>query len=764
MELRVDVAWGGQYREDWDETYRLKIVYQNRRCLSMLLRDGAWTPEGSLPEQELAADYFPQAASARVAAERFFASAMTEQDLIKLSPDGKGGEIFAAELLRILMDEGGMLIETASAYVRPLLHEAPPVSTDALYALQPRTAHVLSLLRERTAERPEARHDPRLPAYRSPFGAVRTGEPIHIAIRAEGFQEAVLELMGDSLWEEIPMTRTDEGFSVGFSAPAEPAALWYRFRLRRGEDGALFWLCAAPDGMLSWLRPEPEEGFRLTVFRRDFETPGWFRESVLYQIFPDRFAFSEDGKAAEGIAYHRALGQTPELHASAEEEPRWHPRDFETDYSPDDFYGGRLSAIEERLPELKALGVNCLYLNPIVEARSNHRYDSSDYRRVDPILGTNEDFQSLCASAKELGIRILCDGVFSHTGADSVYFNRDGHYPRPGACSPEPSPYDSWYDFRHFPDDYRSWWGFRDLPEVNELDLSWQDFVVSGENSVVKHWLRLGASGWRLDVADELPDEVLAMIRRAAREEKPDALILGEVWEDAVLKESYGARRRYALGESLDSIMNYPFRTAVLDFLREKTTALELAAFLTSQQLHYPGPLYESLMNLLGSHDVERLRTALASGMNIKEFSREEQLTIEESLSEHAWARAERLEELAFAIQFSVPGVPSIYYGEETGMTGTNDPFNRRPWKASDVNRSDYLARLSARHKACVGLPAGFIPCGEDVLVILRGSGENAFLTVVNRAEEEKDFYVSVAGVEKKACIPAESVLFYPSL
>ena len=441
-------------------------------------------------------------------------------------------------------------------------------------------------------------------------------------------------------------------------------------------------------------------GFRLTVYRRDFETPAWFQNGVMYQVFPDRFAFTDDGTAEAGIRYHKALGQHPDLHASRREEVRWQPRSFEKDYIPDDFYGGTLRGIREKLPYLKELGISCLYLNPIVEARSNHRYDTSDYLKVDPILGDTEDFRDLCRAAGVYGIRILCDGVFSHSGSDSIYFNRDGHYPGDGACQNQQSPYYSWYDFHHYPDEYRSWWGFEELPEVDENDPSWQDYVVTGKDSVIRQWLRRGASGWRIDVADELPDNVLCLIRQAAREEKRDSVILGEVWEDAVLKESYGSRRKYALGGALDSVMNYPFRTAVLDFLHERMDAFSLASFLTGQQLHYPQPLYVCLMNLLGSHDTERLYTTLATDQPLKDFPREMQRLIERGIPDSAYRRAEKLEKLALTLQFSVPGVPSIYYGDELGMTGVNDPFNRRPMEEAPGFHTQwmlpYLRELSA--------------------------------------------------------------------
>ncbi|MBR1457698.1 MAG: glycoside hydrolase family 13 protein, partial [Oscillospiraceae bacterium] len=370
----------------------------------------------------------------------------------------------------------------------------------------------------------------------------------------------------------------------------------------------------------------------------------------------------------------------------------------------------------------------------------------------DPILGTNEDFGRLCEAAGALGIRVVLDGVYSHTGADSVYFNRWGRYPARGACQGQDSPYYGWYDFRHFPDDYRCWWGFRELPEVDERNPDWQDFVITGENSVVRAWLRRGAAGWRLDVADELPDEVLALIRRAAREEKPDALILGEVWEDAVIKESYGKRRDYALGFSLDTVMNYPLRCAVLNFMRGQIDACALRDFLIGQQMNYPKPMYYSLMNLLGSHDVERLRTALATDRDLSELSREEQVHL--YFSPEALDRAVKLEMLCAAIQFALPGVPSIYYGDEQGMCGIRDPFNRMPFKEGHTRLHDYYAALSNMRGSAAALSTGrvrFLAAGTDVLLILRyirggrdafglPAEDGAYLAVINRSEREVQF------------------------
>ncbi len=757
----VDIPYGGTYREEWDEHYKLTVEYKNQKHLQMAFQDGRWLPTADWSGLSNAEEYFPAAASAITAAGRFIASGQTAQDLSSLSPDHACGAVFAAELMRILMDDYGLRMEVVYPYVSSFC-PLKPKCTEILRQYQPRTEHVLQLLLQLKRNSMAVRHDTRLKNFRFPFGSVKTEEIVSLAVECpeNEVEEADLELYGDDFFESLPMQKTTEGFALSFRVPEAPEVLWYRFLLQK--KGKQYWLCPSPDGIHGWLRKDPEEGFRLTVYDRAFETPKWFQNAVLYQIFPDRFAFSNDGKAEEGIEYHRKLGQTPELHKSIEEAPRWKPRSFEKEYSPDDFYGGRLSAICEQLPYLKALGVSCLYLNPIVEARSNHRYDTSDYCRVDPILGSNDDFRCLCENAGRLGIRILCDGVFSHTGADSIYFNRDGHYPGPGACQPEASPYDSWYIFRKFPKEYQCWWGFRDLPEVDEHDLSWQRYIVSGSDSIVRRWLRMGASGWRLDVADELPDDVLQMIRKAAKQEKEDAVILGEVWEDAVLKESYGTRRRYALGNALDSIMNYPFRNAVLDFLLERSDAFALADFLTSQQLNYPQPLYRSLMNLLSSHDVERLRTALACGMSLKEFSREDQLIIEAGLTDADRERAEKQSLLAFAIQYSIPGVPCIYYGDEQGMEGTNDPFNRRPFMRNPKKHiQEYLAMLAEKRESVADARAFFMACDPDVLLILRFSEISSQLTVINRAEESRAFFIEYQGYTCTGEVSALSAEFY---
>ena len=749
-----NIWFGGSYDEHWSEDYSLFVSYRDRRYVTARLTGESWIPAGgdaqlcaaivSSPRDGMIRRYFNAAVEVYAASQECLRRSVPLTRIYELFSFTE--PLAAPELLRLLMDDCGFRLETACPTVmHSCVSRLPTVEEQiALRAYQPRTATLTELLRRAKEKVLCVEHDGSRAAFRDPPRALRCGETVRIAFRllSGRIEDASLCVFGDHGRSSIPMKEEADGrYSAVFRAPEKAEALWYSICLEAPEG--YYYICPDETGCCGEVSGIERGGFRLTVYRKDFETPAWFRHAIMYQVFPDRFAFSDDGTAEKGIAYHLALGQRSELHKSIDEPLRWKARPFENGYSPDDFYGGTLRGIEAKLPYLRELGISCLYLNPIVEARSNHRYDASDYERVDPILGTNGDFEHLAKTAEENGIRIILDGVYSHTGADSVYFNRYGNYPSVGACQGKTSPYYSWYDFRRFPDDYRCWWGFKDLPEVDECNPAWQEKIITGADSVVKQWLRRGASGWRLDVADELPDSVLRLIRLAAKEVRSDAPIIGEVWEDAVIKESYGGRRDYALGNSLDSVMNYPFRTAVLDFLHFRIDARALRDFLRAQRMNYPEPMYYALMNLLGSHDVERLKSALATDVVIKSLPREEQLKI--PFTEERLARAVRLEKLGAALQFSLPGVPSIYYGDEQGMEGVGDPFNRAPFREGDSELYEYYVNLAKLRRSDPVFAEGETAFGAssgNVLTVLRydakKEGGSAYLTVINRGAEER--------------------------
>jgi glycosidase len=384
------------------------------------------------------------------------------------------------------------------------------------------------------------------------------------------------------------------------------------------------------------------------------------------------------------------------------------------------------------------------------------------------MLGNEDDFAALVKAASDLDMRIILDGVFSHTGDDSVYFNKYGRYDNVGAYQSENSPYYSWYRFSNYPDVYDSWWGFDTLPEVNENEPTWIDFIIEGHGSVLRTWLARGAMGYRLDVADELPDETIARMRAAIKSDDPDAFLLGEVWEDATTKQSYNQHRKYALGRGLDSVMNYPLTQAIISFLLGHTDSFALKKFLVSQNQNYPKEMYFSLMNMLSSHDIARIRSALGAGDIARCMTREEQA--EFHLTDEQRERGALLHRLAAALQFALPGMPTIYYGDEVGMTGLLDPFNRKPFAAEDPEFENVYRRLAKlRHARDVFKKGGalFYATNGDVLGVLRHTacGYDAFgveseaeavLTIVNPTAMTHTIVIDL--MTEKECMSSEDL------
>ena len=406
-----------------------------------------------------------------------------------------------------------------------------------------------------------------------------------------------------------------------------------------------------------------------------------------------------------------------------------------------DYYGGDLKGIEEKLPYLKDLGVSCIYLNPIFEAHSNHRYNTADYLKIDPLLGNEKDLENLVKSAKKQGIEIILDGVFSHTGDDSIYFNKYNRYDSVGAYNSTSSPYYSWFKFSDYPDKYSAWWGIETLPETEEDDLSFTNFIT-GEKGVIKYWLDKGVKGFRLDVADELPDGILDKIRMAVKRDSGENYLLGEVWEDASNKISYGSRRRFLRGRQLDSVMNYPFANAIIDFVKGGNGA-NLINTVMSILENYPKPAIKVLMNHIGTHDTARVLTML--GCDYIPTTREEQSRF--SLSEESKIKAIELLKLAVVLQYTLPGVPSIFYGDEAGMEGFGDPFCRAgyPWGKENTEILDFYKQMGKIRRENSAFEDGeFTPvyCDNETVCYLRTNGKNQVLIAVNRSENEKEITV----------------------
>ena len=429
----------------------------------------------------------------------------------------------------------------------------------------------------------------------------------------------------------------------------------------------------------------------------DYHVPADARGAVIYQVFPDRFFKSGDCDCTGKLEPYW-------VHSDWYEQPEYLP-DRTGEILNNDFFGGNLRGVIEKLPEIQALGAEYLYLNPIFMAYSNHRYDTCDYKRVDPMLGTVADFAALCEAAHSLGMKVILDGVFSHTGSDSVYFDANGRFGN-GAVTGESSPYYSWYDFYHFPDRYNCWWGIRTLPCVNKLDPGYMDYIIRDEDSVIAHWLRLGADGFRLDVVDELPEPFLRVLRKRLREINPDALLIGEVWEDASNKIAYEVRRTYFTGAELDSVMNYPWRTAILRYCMGADDGRGLRNDIETLAENYPPQVLSCVMNSLSTHDTARALTSLADPFHGTRAEKAER-----SLSPEARRLGLQRLRMAMALQFVLPGMPCIYYGDEAGMEGYEDPFNRYcyPWGREDLALKQFVAALGNLRKGSDVLRLGSI-------------------------------------------------------
>ena len=570
--------------------------------------------------------------------------------------------------------------------------------------------------------------------YKTPFGAVRQGKVVYFQIRLPievkpdfapclvlfrpGFKERFITMF--SVREEGDCCVWGCGY-----IPKYVGVHYYYFAYTYKGQRYYIKRVAGHIGNLN-----DGDLFQLTVYDEDFHTPDFLKGGVMYQIFPDRFAKS--GLPHENVPSDRVMrewGETPYYRPDAQGHV-WN----------NDYFGGDLKGIQEKLPYLQDLGVTCIYLNPIFEAHENHRYNTANYRKVDPLLGTNEDFRELCAEAKKLGISIILDGVFSHTGADSIYFNKFGRYDTVGAYQSDQSEYYPWYDFYCYPNKYEAWWGIDTLPNVQENDPTYTRYIC-GEGGVLDYWLSLGAAGFRLDVADELPDAFLENLRKCVKKSGDDKIVIGEVWEDASNKEAYGVKRRYLLGDQLDTVMNYPFREAVIHYIKGMSSR-DFRRAIVGIMENYPKDSIDVLMNFVSTHDIERAINRFG-GENCNDKSKD--WMAERWLNEHEyWLGKSRLK-AATALLFFLPGVPSIYYGDEAGLQGYKDPFNRRcyPWGHEDQELIEFHKELARIRKAYRVFRDGllhFIKVQEDVMAFARYY-ESAGVTVqiyVNRSGDEQ--------------------------
>lgn len=500
--------------------------------------------------------------------------------------------------------------------------------------------------------------------------------------------------------------------------------LFYEFLLLRGEH-TLF--TSSINNSDFELKTYSDKRFSLLVYRSDFSVPEWFGKGIMYHIFVDRFAKGDVG---------------PINRDDIEINDDWEngiPQFAQYQGAPlknNMFFGGNLVGICDKLDYIASLGTMVIYLSPIFKAYSNHKYDTGDYSAVDDMFGGEDALLELIEKAEKRGIKIILDGVFNHTGDDSLYFNKYGKYPSVGAYQSKASPYCNWYTFSSFPDKYDAWWGIEILPKLNLNNEDCADYFV-GDGGIIEKYTKMGIGGWRLDVADELPDHFLERIRSKAYESSNgNAVIIGEVWENAAVKVSYGKRRKYFQGSQLDSVMNYPLKNGIVDFVRYGD-ADALYNVLTELYSSYPECVCNSLMNILGTHDTERILTVLG-GDEARDATNAELST--KKINDAEKARAIKYLKIASVLQYTAFGIPSVFYGDEVGMEGYHDPFCRRPfpWGNENPEILEHYKKLGAlRLRETALIKGGFnvLEHGESTIAFERYDKENRICIAANRSD-----------------------------
>lgn len=551
--------------------------------------------------------------------------------------------------------------------------------------------------------------------YKSPRGAVRKNQVvtfrIMLPLKYDVYPVAMITLNNISRKHRIVMLDKDEiidnnrVWKCEF-IPKEIGVYWYNFKINILADSKEYIIPGKDDtviitSFLDQMLPMEKKYWRMTVYENDFETPQWLLGGVVYQIFPDRF---------NKILCKDKFYSGRRIHNNWIDFPCWKSIE-EFMGSTMDFYEGNIAGIINKVDYLKELGVTCVYLNPIFESTSSHRYNTGNYEKVDDMLGENEDFVRLCVESKKNGIKIINDGVFSHTGSDSKYFNIHSSYNTIGAYnSKDKSDYKEWYSFYKWPNYYNSWWNFDTLPKLNLNNEQCCEYFL-GENGIIEQWFKYGNSGWRLDAVDDLPDEFLEKLRYKVKQLSQDNLIVGEVWHDASLEKYVGHDTYPAqllLGKQLDTVTNYQFRDIIIEYVKGKDAKVIMKKIYNILD-NYPKPVVDIMFNLLGSHDTARILTVLGKTENVEDVRG--YIEDNQGLSDEEYQQGIRLLKIAVAIQFTLPGVPCIYYGDEIGMEGYNDPYNRAPFTWNRINEEllEWYKKLSEIRKTCEILKKGIL-------------------------------------------------------
>ena len=481
----------------------------------------------------------------------------------------------------------------------------------------------------------KAKYDPLL--FKLPKGVITKNNNVKFFVEYLGDKEPniayfMIKRDEDYTYQYLQMERVDGGYFFEYDFE-EAGHYWYNFQFV--FDGYCLYLNRSVDTR-SFLADYKGDDYLQLVTEKEYECTNCLQGGIIYQIFVDRFCKEGEVKNRKPLIFRDDWGGS------------LHKNTTDPIFVNLEVFGGNFNGIISKLDYLKNLGVTTIYLNPIQLANSNHKYNTSDYMKIDDMYGTEKEFKTLIEEAEKQGIQIVIDGVYNHTGSDSIYFNKDGNFDTLGAYRSKNSRYYNWFNFIEYPDKYYSWWGIDTLPSINHECEDFQDYIT-GDDGVIDKFMKLGIAGVRLDVVDEITDRFVKKIANRVHKYGKDKVVMGEVWENAAIKESYGSRRKYFADNELNSVMNYPIKETVLEYIRSGSPE-NLESTIRMLENDYPKVVRDNLMNFLTTHDTTRVFSEL---LTHTEDDRE---------------TAENLYKVATALIFTLPGVPSIFYGDEYGM------------------------------------------------------------------------------------------------
>ncbi len=550
----------------------------------------------------------------------------------------------------------------------------------------------------------EVKYDSQDLNYKKPFGAVKQKDHINFNIKTNELCDVKLITQSKSGFESFDLDCIGQEdnyykYSLEFDTANYIGPIYYYFELN--NNGKLYYYINNDDiiggvGKLDTVKPDfynciektqekkPDSFYSVYIHNIQNKVPEWFKTGVTYQIFVDRF--DNEDSSLESV----------------------HKEGFEV-------HGGNLKGIIKRLDYLEDLGVNIIYLNPVFEAEGSHKYNIGDYEKIASDFGDMDIFKELVSEIKKRNMYLILDGVFNHSGSDSKYFNRYGNYDSLGAYQSKDSKYYSWYTFTDFPEKYECWNGIDTLPEYNQKNKEVLDYFFYNENSIINRWLNLGINGWRLDATDLLSDEYLTHIYKSIKENNPDAVIIGELWQDATtfISEKDKKIRTYMCGNEIESVTDYPFHGLTINYALGNLTPKSFCKKLYSLIENYPIEYYYSLWNITGSHDIPRILTILEDNVNYLKTM--------------------------VVLLMTLPGVPLIYYGDEVGLKGEGDPDNRRafPWNNMNMDIYNHFKELISIRSDSNAFKKGSIHFieNDDFLIYERKFEDEDIYTVLNNSD-----------------------------